>query len=90
MTIPEDMKDLSAMADELLNEKIETVTPVPMTKYESMLCEQIHILNLPTIAEIYKEVGILFLKYAVGIGLLLAGWWLLSGIFDEVVMLFGY
>ena len=69
---------------------VECVTPVPISEYESMCYNIIHCLNLPTIAEIYKEVGLLVLKYAVGIGLFLAGWWLLSCILDEVAMLMGY
>ena len=73
-----------------MNDKIESVTPVPMSEFESMLIDSIYILDLPTIIEIYKEVGLLVLKYAVGIGLLLAGWWLLSCILDEVAMMFGY
>ena len=73
-----------------MNDKIESVTPVPMSEFESMLIDSIYILDLPAIIEIYKEVGLLVLKYAVGIGLLLAGWWLLSCILDEVAMMFGY
>ena len=73
-----------------MNDKIESVTPVPMSEYESMLIDSIYVLDLPTIAEIYKEVGLQVLKYAVGIGLFLAGWWLLSCILDEVAMLMGY
>ena len=73
-----------------MNDKIESVTPVPMSEYESMLIDSIYVLDLPTIAEIYKEVGLQVLKYAVGIGLFLAGWWRLSYIFDEVAMMFGY
>ena len=73
-----------------MKDKIECVTPVPISEYESMCYNIIHHLNLPTIAEIYKEVGLLVLKYAVGIGLFLAGWWLLSCILDEVAMLMGY
>ena len=73
-----------------MNDKIESVTPVPMPEYESMLIDSIYVLDLPTIAEIYKEVGLQVLKYAVGIGLFLAGWWLLSCILDEVAMMFGY
>ena len=73
-----------------MKDKIERVTPVPMSEYESMCYNIIHNLNLPTIAEIYKEVGLQVLKYAVGIGLFLAGWWLLSCILDEVAMLMGY
>lgn len=88
--MPEEMRDLSAAADKLLKDKIECVTPVPISEYESMCYNIIHYLNLPTITEIYKEVGLLVLKYAVGIGLFLAGWWLLSCILDEVAMMFGY
>ena len=73
-----------------MNDKIECVTPVPMSEYESMCYNIIHNLNLPTIAEIYKEVGLQVLKYALGIVLFLAGWWLLSCILDEVAMLIGY
>ena len=73
-----------------MNDKIECVTSVPMSEYESMLIDSIYVLDLPTIAEIYKEVGLQVLKYAVGIGLFLAGWWLLSCILDEVAMLMGY
>ena len=73
-----------------MNDKIECVTPMPMSEYESMCYNIIHNLNLPTIAEICKEVGLQILKYAVGIGLFLAGWWLLSCILDEVAMLMGY
>ena len=73
-----------------MNDKIECVTPVPMSEYESMLIDSIYVLDLPTIAEIYKEVGLQVLKYAVGIGLFLAGWWLLSYVLDEVAMLMGY
>ena len=73
-----------------MNDKIECVTPVPISEYESMCYNIIHNLNLPTIAEICKEVGLQILKYAVGIGLFLAGWWLLSCILDEVAMLMGY
>ena len=73
-----------------MNDKIESATPVPMSEFESMLIDSIYILDLPTIIEIYKEVGLLVLKYAVGIGLLLAGWWLLSCILDEVAMMLGY
>ena len=73
-----------------MNDKIESVTPVPMSEYESMLIDSIYVLDLPTIAEIYKEVGLQVLKYAVGIGLFLAGWWLLSYVLDEVAMLMGY
>ena len=73
-----------------MNDKIECVTSVPMSEYESMLIDSIYVLDLPTIAEIYKEVGLQVLKYAVGIGLFLAGWWLLSYILDEVAMLMGY
>ena len=73
-----------------MNDKIESVTPVPMSEYESMCYNIIHNLNLPTIAEIYKEVGLQVLKYAVGIGLFLVGWWRLSYILDEVAMMFGY
>ena len=73
-----------------MNDKIECVTPVPMSEYESMCYNIIHNLNLPTIAEICKEVGLQILKYAVGIGLFLAGWWLLSCVLDEVAMLMGY
>ena len=73
-----------------MNDKIECVTSVPMSEYESMLIDSIYVLDLPTIAEIYKEVGLQVLKYAVGIGLFLAGWWLLSYVLDEVAMLMGY
>ena len=73
-----------------MNDKIECVTPVPISEYESMCYNIIHNLNLPTIAEIYKEVGLQVLKYALGIVLFLAGWWLLSCILDEVAMLMGY
>lgn len=73
-----------------MNDKIECVTPVPMSKYESMLIDSIYVLDLPTIAEIYKEVGLQALKYALGIVLFLAGWWLLSIILDEVTMVIGY
>lgn len=73
-----------------MNDKIECVTPVPMSEYESMLIDSIYVLDLPTIAEIYKEVGLQVLKYAVGIGLFLVGWWLLSYVLDEVAMLMGY
>ena len=73
-----------------MNDKIECVTPVPMSEYESMCYNIIHNLNLPTIAEIYKEVGLQVLKYAVGIGLFLIGWWRLSYILDEVAIMFGY
>ena len=68
----------------------EKATPVPMSESESMYCNMIHDISLPTIAEIYKEVGLQVLKYAVGIGLFLAGWWLLSCILDEVAMMLGY
>ena len=34
-----------------MNDKIECVTPVPMSEYESMCYNIIHNLNLPTIAE---------------------------------------
>ena len=68
---------------------IEKATPVPMSEFESMCCNMIHDLSLPTIAEIYKEVGLQVLKYALGIGLFLAGWWLLSCILDEVAMVMG-
>ena len=73
-----------------MNDKIECVTSVPMSEYESMLIDSIYVLDLPTIAEIYKEVGLQVLKYAVGIGLFLAGWWLLSYVLDEVAMMLGY
>ena len=73
-----------------MNDKIECVTSVPMSEYESMLIDSIYVLDLPTIAEIYKEVGLQVLKYAVGVGLFLAGWWLLSYVLDEVAMLMGY
>ena len=69
---------------------VEKVTPVPMSESESMYCNMVHDLSLPTTAEIYKEVGLQVLKYALGIGLFLAGWWLLSCILDEVAMLMGY
>ena len=69
---------------------VEKATPVPMSESESMYCNMIHELSLPTIAEIYKEVGLQVLKYALGIGLFLAGWWLLSRILDEVTMVIGY
>ena len=69
---------------------VEKAAPVPMSESESMYCNMIHDLSLPTIAEIYKEVGLQVLKYAVGIGLFLAGWWLLSCILDEVTMVMGY
>ena len=69
---------------------IEKATPVPMSESESMYCNMIHDLSLPTIAEIYKEVGLQVLKYAVGIGLFLVGWWRLSYILDEVAMMLGY
>ena len=73
-----------------MNDKIESVTPVPMSEYESMLIDSIYVLDLLTIVEIYKEVGLQVLKYAVGIGLFLAGWWLLSCLLDKVAMMFGY
>ena len=69
---------------------VEKATPVPMSESESMYCNMIHDLSLPTIAEIYKEVGLQVLKYALGIMLFLAGWWLLSCILDEVTMVIGY
>ena len=69
---------------------VEKATPVPMSESESMYCNMVHDLSLPTIAEIYKEVGLQVLKYALGIGLFLAGWWLLSRILDEVTMVIGY
>lgn len=69
---------------------VEKATPVPMSEFESMYCNMIHDLSLPTIAEIYKEVGLQVLKYALGIMLFLAGWWLLSCILDEVAMMLGY
>ena len=69
---------------------IEKATPVPMSEFESMYSNMIHDLSLPTIAEIYKEVGLQVLKYALGIVLFLAGWWLLSYILDEVTMVIGY
>ena len=69
---------------------VEKATPVPMSESESMYCNMIHELSLPTIAEIYKEVGLQLLKYALGIVLFLAGWWLLSSILDEVTMVIGY
>ena len=73
-----------------MNDKIECVTSMPMSEYESMLIDSIYVLDLPTIAEIYKEVGLQVLKYVVGIGLFLVGWWRLSYILDEVAMMFGY
>ena len=69
---------------------VEKATPVPMSESESMYCNMIHDISLPTIAEIYKEVGLQVLKYALGIVLFLAGWWLLSSILDEVTMVVGY
>ena len=69
---------------------IEKATPVPMSESESMYCNMVHDLSLPTIAEIYKEVGLQVLKYALGIVLFLAGLWLLSYILDEVTMVIGY
>ena len=69
---------------------VEKATPVPMSESESMYCNMIHDISLPTIAEIYKEVGLQVLKYAVGIGLFLVGWWRLSYILDEVAMMLGY
>ena len=69
---------------------VEKATPVPMSESESMYCNMIHDLSLPTIAEIYKEVGLQVLKYALGIVLFLAGWWLLSSILDEITMMMGY
>ena len=69
---------------------VEKATPVPMSESESMYCNMVHDLSLPTIAEIYKEVGLQVLKYALGIGLFLAGLWLLSCILDEVTMVIGY
>ena len=69
---------------------VEKATPVPMSESESMYCNMIHDISLPTIAEIYKEVGLQALKYALGIVLFLAGWWLLSIILDEVTMVIGY
>ena len=61
-----------------------------MSEYDSMCYNLMHNLNLSTIAEIYKEVGLQVLKYAVGIGLFLVGWWRLSYILDEVAMMLGY
>ena len=69
---------------------VEKATPVPMSESESMYCNMVHDISLPTIAEIYKEVGLQVLKYAVGIGLFLVGWWRLSYILDEVAMMLGY
>ena len=69
---------------------VEKATPVPMSEFESMYCNMIHDLSLSTIAEIYKEVGLQVLKYALGIMLFLAGWWLLSCILDGVTMVIGY
>ena len=68
----------------------EKVTPIPMSEFESMYCNMVHDISLPTIAEIYMEVGLQVLKYALGIVLFLAGWWLLSCILDEVTMVMGY
>lgn len=94
MTTPEDMKDLSAVADKLLKEKLEkTAQPIPMSEYENMcnICNNaIYVTDLPTIIEVYKEVGLLILKYAAWIGLFLFCWWVLSRILDEVAMLLGY
>lgn len=90
MTVPEDIKDLNAMADKLLKDKIEKVTPVPMDAHEAILLDTIHVIGLPTMTEIYKEVGLQLLKYAIGIGLFLAGWWLFSCILDEVAIALGY
>ena len=69
---------------------VEKATPVPMSESESMYCNMVHDISLPTIAEIYKEVGLQVLKCALGIGLFLAGLWLLSCILDEVTMVIGY
>lgn len=78
------MDDLSRVADKLTKDKIEKVTPVPLTQYEKWLLETMHVISLPTIGEIYCEIGLEILKYAVGIGCFLIAWLAFSNIMDII------
>lgn len=69
-----------------MKDKIESVTPANMnTQHIDNLNRKCD--KLPTIREIYKEVGIEVLKYIVGIGCflsVLSGWYFFSELMDIV------
>ncbi len=76
--------DLSRAADKLTKDKIEKVTPVPISQYEKWLLETVHVLSLPTIGEIYKEICFEILKWLFYIGVFLVVWNLLSAMLDMI------
>lgn len=78
------MDDLNRASCKLTKDKIENVTPTPISEYEKNLINTMHVLSLPTIGEIYREIGLELLKYAIGIGYFLLAWWVFSNIMDIV------
>lgn len=78
------MDDLSRAADKLTKDKIEKVTPVPLSQYEKWLLEAAHVANLPTLKEIYLEIGFEIFKYAIYVLYFLCGWFLFSYVMDII------
>ena len=78
------MDELSRAADRLTKDKIEKVTPVPLSQHEKNLINTMHVINLPTIGEIYREIGFELLKYAVYVLYFLCGWFLFSYVMDII------
>lgn len=78
------MDELSRAADKLTKDKIEKVTPVPLSEHEKNLINIIHVLSLPTITEIYCEIGVELLKYIAYVLLFLCGWFLFSHVMDII------
>ena len=66
-----------------MKDKIESVTPANMnTQHIDKLNRKCD--KLPTISEIYMEVGIEVLTCIVGIGCFLSGWYFFSELMDIV------
>lgn len=78
------MDDLNRKSDKLLKAKIDKDTSVSPEDTNAMMCEVCHVMNLPTILDIYKEIGFEILKYAIGIGYFLVLWCLLSNVLDMI------
>lgn len=82
--------DLSRAADKLMKDKIEKVTPVPLPAVEKQCIDSLHVVSLPTLGEIYAIIAKQLLKYALGIGLAIAGICILNSVLDEISMILGY
>ena len=75
---------MNRKSDKLLKAKIDKDTPISPEDANAMMREVCHVMNLPTVLDIYKEIGFEILKYAIGIGCFLVLWCLLSNVLDVI------